>query len=229
MTKRASDKYPGFVRPGCREEKRLLTAAHLISDFLYLQDKLGRRPRISDYLCHCHTPKVLDRVFGKPGWRRMVGKIGKKVMPKRYLLDTEHLIRDYLDTEQTIGRKPSYADFHARHRHSPNVLYRVFGKSGWSNLRKAAAVAKREKTVLAEEQYEHRGGVRTARTEKEILKDIRAVYRGLSRAIRTASEKKISEKARKRAWKLRSRLHDLFHEAGRAISVEEAFQKKTNK
>jgi hypothetical protein len=45
-----------------------LTSKHLIKDFLVLQEKLGRRPKLIEYTCQCHTPKVLDRVFGKPGF-----------------------------------------------------------------------------------------------------------------------------------------------------------------
>ncbi len=206
-------------------EKPPLTAGHLIADFLHLQASLGRRPKLSYYLRHCHTPKVLDRVFGRPGWRRLLGKIGKRVMPKQYLLDEEHLIRDYLDTEQAIGRKPGYSHFHARHRHGVKVLNRVFGNAGWTRLGKAADSAKKKKSVFVEEQRVER----TARTEREILKDIRAVYRGLSRINRTAGGKQITEKAWKKAVKLRRKLLDLFHEAGRAISVEEAFEKRSRK
>lgn len=207
-----------------------LSADHLIKDFLDLQARLGRRPKIMEYRRHCHSPKALDRVFGKPGWRRLIEAVGKQAMPKN-ILNAAHLIRDYLDTEQAIGRKPGYTHFHARHRHSLKVLVRVFGKPGWTNLRKAAAAAKRKKIVFAEEQctgaetamrWTKRAA--TARTEREILKDIRATYRALSRAIRTLGEKKITEKVRKKAGKLRNRLHELFYEAGRAISVEEAFQ-----
>lgn len=126
--------------PGIRLEAGPLNRAHLVADFLHLQRKLGRRPVIGDFLQHCHTPKVLYRAFGKPGWRRLIKAAGKEALPKksRSCLTAEHLIEDYLDTEKSLGRKPRYAHFRALHRHSPKVLVRVFGKPGWSRLRKAA-------------------------------------------------------------------------------------------
>ncbi len=142
---------------------RNLNAVHLMKDFLELQDSLGRRPKLIEYTYQCHTPKVLDRVFGKPGWRRLIKATGKKAMPKSYRLDAEHLIQDYLDTAHAIGRKPSYSHFHARHRHSLKVLIRVFGKPGWSNLRKAAAGKKRKAGVRA---HGHRTEAAAARTKK---------------------------------------------------------------
>lgn len=61
---------------------RSLSAERLIQAFLDLQEKLGRRPKLIEYTYQCHTPKVLDRVFGKPGWRGLLRAIGVKVMPR---------------------------------------------------------------------------------------------------------------------------------------------------
>jgi len=126
--------------PGIRLKAGPLNRAHLVADFLHLQRKLGRRPVIGDFRQHCHTPKVLYRAFGKPGWRRLIKAVGKEALPKisRSGLTAEHLIEDYLDTEKSLGRKPRYAHFRALHRHGVKVLVRVFGKPGWSKLRKAA-------------------------------------------------------------------------------------------
>jgi len=216
--------------PGIGPEVRPLNRPHLVADFLYLQRKLGRRPNVSDFLHHCHSPKVLDRAFGKPGWRRLIKAVGKKAMPKhiRSGLTAEHLIEDYLDTEKSLGRNPSYTHFHALHRHSLKVLVRVFGKPGWTNLRKAAGKAKRKQI---EEKHPgskaaigmtERAGTR--RAEAEVLKEIRATYRALLTISRALRRKKLSEKALRQSWKLRAQLNDLFYEVGRAISVEEAFQ-----
>ena len=132
--------------PGIRPEVKPLNRAHLLADFIHLQRKLGRRPVIGDFLHHCHTPKVLYRAFGKPGWRRLIKAVGKEALPKnsRSGLTAEHLIEDYLDAEKSLGRKPRYAYFRAMHRHGLKVLVRVFGKPGWSKLRKAADKTKRK-------------------------------------------------------------------------------------
>jgi len=218
--------------PGSRLEVRLLTRAHLLADFLHLQRKLGRRPTITEYGQHYHTAKVLDRVFGKPGWKRLIKAVGKKAMPKciRRRFTAEHLILDYLDTEKSLGRTPAYNHFHALHRHSIKVLVRIFGKPGWTNLRKAAGVAKRKQIG------EQRPGLNAAvgrteragagRAETEVLKEIRATYRALLTATRVLQKKTLNETALRRSWKLRARLNDLFYELGRTISVEEAFQQK---
>jgi hypothetical protein len=148
MTKRKPENREKFVRPGCRTERRDLSAPHLITDFLFLQKKLGRRPSIAEYLYHCHTPKVLDRVFGKSGWKRLIKAVGKSALPKDKV-NKEHLIQDYLGTADAVGHEPSHAEFNERHRHSINVFIRVFGKPGWKKLRKAAAFVKRKPGACA--------------------------------------------------------------------------------
>jgi hypothetical protein len=54
-----------------------LTSKQLIEDFLVLQKKLGRRPKLIAYTCQCHTPKALDRVFGKPEVKRSCETAGE--------------------------------------------------------------------------------------------------------------------------------------------------------
>lgn len=121
-----------------------LSAKHLIGDFLNLQKKLGRRPKLIEYTYQYHTPKVLDRVFGRPGWKKLIEAVGAKAMPKN-ILTAEHLIRDYLETRTALGREPSQSRFHERHGHAIKVLVRVFGKPGWSNFQKAARKAGRSR------------------------------------------------------------------------------------
>lgn len=216
--------------PGIRLEAGPLNRAHLVADFLHLQRKLGRRPVIGDFLQHCHTPKVLDRAFGRPGWRRLIKAVGKEALPKnsRSGLTAEHLIEDYLDAEKSLGRKPSYSHFHELHRHSMKVLVRVFGKPGWTKLRKAADKAMRKQ--FKEQRLGSKAAVGTTeraharRAEAEILNEIRASYSALLKANRVLRRKTLSRKALKQTWKLRAQLNDLFYEIGRAISVEEAFQ-----
>lgn len=114
-----------------------IPAKHLVEDFLNLQEKLGRRPKLLEYTYQCHTPKVLDRVFGKPGWRMLIKAVGKKAKPKN-ILTAEHLIQDYCDTRAALGHDPSETEFHARNHHTIKVMVRIFGTPGWSNLKKAA-------------------------------------------------------------------------------------------
>lgn len=117
-----------------------IPARHLIADFLDLQAKLGRRPKLLEYTYQCHTPKVLDRVFGKPGWKMLIKAVGRKAMEKN-ILTAEHLIADYLDTRAALGHEPSQTEFHARNHHTVKVMVRVFGTPGWSNLKRAALKA----------------------------------------------------------------------------------------
>ena len=114
-----------------------LTAEHLIQDFLELQQKLGRRPSVNEYLFHCHTPKVLDRVFGKPGWKNMIAAAGAKALPKNVISAT-HLVEDYIVLRKHLGKKPAYEDFRRMHRHTMKVIDRALGRPGWSNLTIAA-------------------------------------------------------------------------------------------
>jgi hypothetical protein len=120
-----------------RPNPSYLTAEHLIQDFLKLQEALGRRPSISDYLFQCHTPKVLDRVFGKPGWKNMIAAIGAKALPKNVISDS-HLVDDYIETYRQLGKKPKFEEFRRAQRHTTKVLDRAFGRPGWSNLKFAA-------------------------------------------------------------------------------------------
>ncbi|MEK6744720.1 MAG: hypothetical protein AABZ15_13985 [Nitrospirota bacterium] len=114
-----------------------LTAKHLIQDFLKLQQAFGRRPSINEYSTRCHTPKVLDRVFGKPGWKNMISAVGAKALPKN-IISASHLVDDYIELHRRLGKKPVFEEFRRMQRHSLNVLDRAFGKPGWSNLTIAA-------------------------------------------------------------------------------------------
>ena len=104
-----------------------------MQDFLELQQSLGRRPNISEYLTQCHTPKVLDRVFGKPGWKRMISAIGAKALPKN-IISASHLVDDYIELARRLGRKPAFEEFRRAQQHTHKVLARVFGRLGWSRL-----------------------------------------------------------------------------------------------
>ena len=217
-----------FVRPGCRAQQRSFTTAHLIADFLFLQKKLGKRPSVNEYLYHCHTPKVLDRAFGKPGWKRLIKAVGKKALADNKV-NKEHLIQDYLDTVHAVGREPRHSDFYERHRHSINVFVRVFGKPGWKNLRKAAAFAKRKPGACSGfacvRPVRISKPAKPARTEKTILKELRTICRALLKAHHAGKKKRPSEKSLENARRLRSRINDLFVEAGRVISLEEALRR----
>ena len=120
-----------------RARPRAMSAEHLIQDFLKLQEALGRRPSISEYLTQCHTPKVLDRIFGKPGWKRMISAIGAKALPKN-IISASHLVDDYIETYRILGKKPKFVEFRRTQRHTMKVLARVFGRFGWSRLVTAA-------------------------------------------------------------------------------------------
>lgn len=211
--------------------RRVLSAEHLIQDFLDLQGKMGSRPKIIEYTYQCHTPKVLDRVFGKPGWRGLLAAIGEKAMP-RNVLTREHLIQDYLETRAALGREPSQYKFHRRHRHNWATLDRVFGRPGWRNLRKAASeealasiwsdggvTPAQIKTALrmeAERNAKHK--------EARLLDEIRETYRKLSRENLTNNGTLPPDLVWKKATKLRKRLAELFREAGKVLTAEEAFQ-----
>jgi hypothetical protein len=110
-----------------------LSAKHLIQDFLKLQQALGRRPSISEYLTQCHTPKVLDRVFGKPGWKNLIAAVGSKALPKN-IISASHLVDDYIETHRLLGKNPKFEEFRRMQRHTMKVLARVFGRLGWSRL-----------------------------------------------------------------------------------------------
>jgi hypothetical protein len=114
-----------------------LTAKHLIQDFLKLQKEFGRRPSINEYSTRCHTPKVLDRVFGKPGWKNMISAVGGKALPK-HAVTAAHLVEDYIELYRRLGKNPAFYVFRRMQRHTLKVLDRAFGKPGWSNLRIAA-------------------------------------------------------------------------------------------
>ena len=114
-----------------------LTGEHLIQDFLELQKALGRRPTISEYLIRCHTPKVLDRAFGKPGWKNMISAMGAKALPKN-VIPASHLVDDYVEIYNRLGRKPAFEEFRRAQQHTIKLLDRAFGKPGWTNLTIAA-------------------------------------------------------------------------------------------
>lgn len=129
------------VREGA--SPRQLTAEHLVQDFLDLQQALGRRPRIIEYTYNCHTPKVLDRVFGKPGWKNLISAVGARALPKD-VITAAHLVDDYIEIHRHLGRAPAFSEFRSMHRHTHKVLDREFGKPGWSNLKIAAQRKMRE-------------------------------------------------------------------------------------
>jgi hypothetical protein len=114
-----------------------LTAEHLIREFLKLQQTLGRRPSINEYSSRCHTPKVLDRVFGKPGWKNMISAVGDKALPKN-VISAAHLVEEYILLSRHLGKKPVFEEFRRMQRHTLKVLDRAFGRPGWRNLTIAA-------------------------------------------------------------------------------------------
>jgi len=114
-----------------------LTAGHLIDDLLNLQQEFGRRPSINEYLVRCHTPKVLDRVFGKPGWKNMILAAGARALPKN-VISASHLVDDYIKLSRELGKKLTFSEFRKAQRHTIKVLVRAFGNPGWSNLVAAA-------------------------------------------------------------------------------------------
>ncbi len=120
-----------------RASRSSLTAKHLIQDFLRLQQVFGRRPSINEYLTRCHTPKVLDRVFGKPGWKNMISAVGAKALPKN-VISASHLVEDYIELYRRLGKQPIAEEFRRMQRHTLKVLDRAFGKPGWRNLTIAA-------------------------------------------------------------------------------------------
>lgn len=109
---------------------------HLISDFFDLQRKLGRRPKLKEYISKCHTAKVLDVAFGAPGWRNMLREIGPAVLTRG--IDAEHLVRDYVSLRQEIGERICQDDFLKHRQHSFKLLKRVFGDGPWTKLCLAA-------------------------------------------------------------------------------------------
>jgi len=122
---------------GRKPNPSALTAEHLIQDFLLLQKKLGRRPSVNAYMVRCHTPKVLDRVFGKSGWKNMLRAVGAKALPK-HAVTADHLVEDYLELSRRLGRKPVFAEFLRMQEHSLNLINRAFGRPGWRKLTIAA-------------------------------------------------------------------------------------------
>jgi hypothetical protein len=192
-----------------------LAADHLIEDFLNLQARLGRRPKVEEYRKECHAVKVLDRVFGKPGWGNMIQLLGKKAEPVG--LTEEHLIQDYLDTRTVLEFEPNFYYFHKRHRHKMKSIERVFGKPGWEKFQKAVDEALRSGLVVPPVKRIKK------RAKVAVLKDIQETYCALLPGRLTGNAPAPRHLAKMPPWKLRNRLQDLFHEAGRAFSLEEAF------
>jgi hypothetical protein len=117
--------------------RRRLSAEHLIRDFLDLQRALGRRPAIGEYMRRCHTPKVLDRVFGKSGWKNLIAAVGEQALPKGGVTASQ-LVDLFLKIRRRLGREPVFLEFKSRYRRSGKVLDRIFGSPGWGNLKLAA-------------------------------------------------------------------------------------------
>jgi hypothetical protein len=119
-----------------------ISRAHLAQDFRTLEKKLGRQPLLAEFMEHCHTPKVLDRVFGKPGWKNFLKSLGTRIVRKR-ALDKEHLFRDYYEIRGVLKREPLQEEFRLRHMHTAKVFDRLFGRPGWSNFQRAALAWKK--------------------------------------------------------------------------------------
>lgn len=122
----------------CGEKYEPLSRKHLIADFLSLQQTLGRRPKLIEYTYRCHTPKVLDRYFGRPGWRKLINAVGEAALPKN-VISAEHLIGDFNAATRLLGKKPTLERFTKITRHTIKPVMRVFGPTNaWSNLVAAA-------------------------------------------------------------------------------------------
>lgn len=111
-----------------RKRGRDITDAHLIADYLELEKQLGRQPSPSEFTKQHHATTILDKIFGRPGWRNMLKRIGRTV--GEINITADHLIADYLDLEKKLGRQPTRGEY-AKEHHSDSALNRVFGKTGW--------------------------------------------------------------------------------------------------
>jgi hypothetical protein len=110
------------------------TERMLIQNYRSLKKKLRRRPHLIEYESACFGEWIITRVFGRPGWRRLVEAAGDKLPGTNITRD--HLINDFLDLQHSLGRRPKCMEYR-RQCHSVNALNRLFGKPGWRGLTQA--------------------------------------------------------------------------------------------
>lgn len=118
--------------------EQLISRDTLIQKYRKLKAALGRRPLLNEYVRHCHTTKVLERVFQRPGWRNMLRSIGEERYPPGRQLTTTHLIEHYHRIKADLGYPPTNKEFRRRSGHGMKPIMRIYGKKAWSKFVAAA-------------------------------------------------------------------------------------------
>lgn len=126
----------GLLEVVGRECKELITREHLLKHYYDLETELGRQPLYEEYKNKTgHGNRVMDNLFGHPGWRNLVLKAGGHVHKKMSIrsLPREHFLQCYFAVKQELGRRPSYEEYRIR-CYTNTALNKAFGCPGWNNL-----------------------------------------------------------------------------------------------
>lgn len=120
----------------CRKPRVEVTEDEVIRNYFTLQEKLGRQPRLADYTRHFHTAKVVERLFGSPGWKNMLKVVGADVQRKKSM--QKKFITAYLMLQRDHGENPTLTQFCNASGYTYKQLSTAFGKQAWRALHAAA-------------------------------------------------------------------------------------------
>lgn len=127
-------------KPRRSDEDDKARKRELVSSYLSLKKRLGRQPTTKEFYQETkHTLFMVNRLFGRQGWRKLLRHVGDKIVNGgRPRLGRQHLLDHYSKLKEELGRRPSYAEYVDHSKHHVGSLVLHFGRPGWHNLIKAA-------------------------------------------------------------------------------------------
>ncbi len=118
--------------------KRRWNKEEVIQIYVNFKKHIGRQPSQDKFKQECRIGQsVLDRLFGKPGFKNMIAMVGDVpyTFNKVSMFSRQHLLNDYFSLKKELGRQPMSMEYGKKH-HGNATLCRVFGRPGWSNMLK---------------------------------------------------------------------------------------------
>lgn len=114
--------------------RQVITKEMIESAYRALKEKLGRQPKVIEFVKSGYYIPTLNRLYGNPGWNNFLESIGEHKLKTRSCRTT----RDQVEAAygylcQELGRQPTMNEFE-KACCSWYVLDHLYGQPGWRNF-----------------------------------------------------------------------------------------------
>jgi len=116
-------------------ERQFITQEQAIAKYRELEKKKGKQPTITEYASKGHSIEVLERLYGRPGWRNFLKDMGKEAL-RSFKITRRQAREKYRELEKNKGRQPTGLEFAAEGYGIAKLDY-LYGCPGWRNFLKS--------------------------------------------------------------------------------------------